>query len=214
MAANFSTLLHPINLHEQVCLWLKEDTPSFDYGGFVVGNSEEKAVIICKANGELAGSVFVDAIFGELGCTVTWFAQDGDSISKAMKVATVIGPVNKLLLGERVALNCLSRCSGVTKYAKQLKQISIENKWHGTVAGTRKTTPGFRMVEKYGLQVAGVDTHRYDLSSMVMLKDNHIWAVGSITTVSPYKLGCVSLLFSEQVLSIKSFITNVSMVTK
>jgi nicotinate-nucleotide pyrophosphorylase (carboxylating) len=53
--------------------------------------------------------------------------------------------------------------------------------WRGHVAGTRKTTPGFRVVEKYALLVAGASTHRHDLSQMVMLKDNHVWAAGSIT---------------------------------
>lgn len=48
--------------------------------------------------------------------------------------------------------------------------------WQGTLAGTRKTTPGFRVVEKYGILVGGADPHRHDLSSMTMLKDNHIWA--------------------------------------
>eukprot|EP00968_Pinguiococcus_pyrenoidosus_P021847 scaffold2930_cov244-Pinguiococcus_pyrenoidosus.AAC.14 len=52
---------------------------------------------------------------------------------------------------------------------------------HGSVAGTRKTTPGFRIVEKYALLVGGGATHRLDLSQMVMLKDNHIWSAGSIT---------------------------------
>jgi nicotinate-nucleotide pyrophosphorylase (carboxylating) len=51
-----------------------------------------------------------------------------------------------------------------------------------TLAGTRKTTPGFRLVEKYGMLVGGVDPHRHDLSQMTMLKDNHIWSSGSITT--------------------------------
>lgn len=51
-----------------------------------------------------------------------------------------------------------------------------------TLAGTRKTTPGFRLVEKYGMLVGGVDPHRHDLSQMTMLKDNHIWSAGSITT--------------------------------
>lgn len=53
--------------------------------------------------------------------------------------------------------------------------------WHGEVAGTRKTTPGFRVVEKYAMLVGGVSMHRQDLSGMVMLKDNHVWASGSIT---------------------------------
>ena len=53
--------------------------------------------------------------------------------------------------------------------------------WAGHVAGTRKTTPGFRIVEKYALLVGGAATHRLDLSQMVMLKDNHVWQAGSIT---------------------------------
>lgn len=61
--------------------------------------------------------------------------------------------------------------------------------WHGEVAGTRKTTPGFRLVEKYAMLVGGASTHRHDLSGMVMLKDNHIWASGSITQVCSYGAG-------------------------
>jgi nicotinate-nucleotide pyrophosphorylase (carboxylating) len=53
--------------------------------------------------------------------------------------------------------------------------------YRGIIAGTRKTTPGFRLVEKYGMLVGGADQHRYDLSSMIMLKDNHVWSTGSIT---------------------------------
>lgn len=53
--------------------------------------------------------------------------------------------------------------------------------YHNILAGTRKTTPGFRLVEKYGMLIGGCDPHRQDLSSMIMLKDNHIWSAGSIT---------------------------------
>ena len=53
--------------------------------------------------------------------------------------------------------------------------------YRNTLAGTRKTTPGFRLVEKYGMLVGGCDPHRHDLSAMTMLKDNHIWSTGSIT---------------------------------
>ena len=65
--------------------------------------------------------------------------------------------------------------------SKRFKDIAADAGWTGTVAGTRKTTPGFRLVEKYGMMVGGIDPHRHDLSSMVMLKDNHVWASGSIT---------------------------------
>lgn len=65
--------------------------------------------------------------------------------------------------------------------ARRAADIKARCEWHGFVAGTRKTTPGFRQVEKYALIVGGAATHRLDLSQMVMLKDNHIWSCGSIT---------------------------------
>jgi nicotinate-nucleotide pyrophosphorylase (carboxylating) len=69
-------------------------------------------------------------------------------------------------------------CSLIAR-SRRFRDIAQQTGWQGTIAGTRKTTPGFRTVEKYGMMVGGVDPHRHDLSSMVMLKDNHIWASGS-----------------------------------
>ena len=62
-------------------------------------------------------------------------------------------------------------------------QLVRKNGYHGILAGTRKTTPGFRIVEKYAMLVGGIDGHRYDLSSMIMLKDNHIWSKGAVVHV-------------------------------
>lgn len=165
--------------------WLAEDTPSFDYGGFVVGSAPRTAHLLCKSPGILAGRPFVDEIFRQLDCTVEWHAKEGDHIDTTgkgkVKVATVKGPTRKLLLGERVALNTLARCSGVATKSRKLLNLVREAGYTKTLAGTRKTTPGFRLVEKYGMLVGGIDGHRHDLSSMIMLKDNHIWAKGSIT---------------------------------
>ena len=71
--------------------------------------------------------------------------------------------------------------SGVATAAHAAMEVARAHGWSGKVAGTRKTTPGFGLVEKYALLVGGADTHRMDLSNMVMLKDNHIWSTGSIT---------------------------------
>lgn len=174
-------LLHPVTLKKLACDWLQEDTPGFDYGGFVVGEREELAVLLCKSPGVLAGAPFFDAIFNELGCTVEWSHPDGTWLEPITRVASVRGKVRHLLLGERVALNCLARCSGIATSAQKVTGLAKVAKWHGQVAGTRKTTPGFRLVEKYAMLVGGCSTHRYDLSSLVMLKDNHIWSAGNIT---------------------------------
>ncbi|XP_013398558.1 nicotinate-nucleotide pyrophosphorylase [carboxylating] [Lingula anatina] len=174
-------MLHPVTLREKVREWLKEDTPNFDYGGFVVGEKIETAVLLCKSPGVLAGAPFFEAVFNELDCNVEWLVSDGVFMKPIFQCAKVTGKVRHILLGERVALNCITRSSGIATLARRLKECAKQNNWHGEIAGTRKTTPGFRMVEKYALLVGGISTHRYDLSSMIMLKDNHIWSSGNIT---------------------------------
>ncbi|KAF2835818.1 nicotinate-nucleotide pyrophosphorylase-like protein [Patellaria atrata CBS 101060] len=162
--------------------WLEEDTPSFDYGGFVVGEELAEARLLGKSKGVLAGVPFFDEVFRQLDCTVEWHIPEGMSFDPITHCATVRGPVRKLLLGERVALNTLARCSGIATKSLTLMTLLRAAGYTSTLAGTRKTTPGFRLVEKYGMLVAGVDAHRHDLSSMTMLKDNHIWSAGSITS--------------------------------
>lgn len=133
-------------------------------------DSPEEAALLGKTKCILAGVPFFDAVFAELGCTVQWHAKEGDVITPPMRVATVRGPCRNILLGERTALNIVSRASGVATASRELVDIAASAGWHGEVAGTRKVTPGFRLVEKYALLVGGASTHRMDLSAMVMLK--------------------------------------------
>lgn len=177
---NYSHLL-PRHYRDLTHSWLQEDIPSFDYGGFVVGSKTEEAVLLCKSPGILCGVPFFDAIFEELGCKVEWLYEEGSRLEPVCEVARVSGPVNRLLQGERTSLNVLTRASGIATHARELADEKKRVGWSGEVAGTRKTTPGFRMVEKYSLLVGGVSTHRNDLSQMVMLKDNHIWSAGSVS---------------------------------
>ncbi|THX28788.1 nicotinate-nucleotide pyrophosphorylase [Aureobasidium pullulans] len=161
-----------------ISTWLAEDTPSFDYGGFVVGAAPATARLLAKSPGILAGVPFVDEIFKQLDCKVEWLVKEGELVGQNGKqhVATVTGPTRNLLLGERVALNVIARCSGIATKSDSLLQLLRKAGYKNTLAGTRKTTPGFRLVEKYGMLVGGCDPHRQDLSTMTMLKDNHIWA--------------------------------------
>ncbi len=174
--------LLPDNYKRIVSSWLDEDAPSFDYGGFVVGEDVAEARLLGKTEGILAGVPFFDEVFRQLDCTVQWHLEESESFEPVKHCATVRGPVRKLLLGERVALNTLARCSGIAKKSSYMLGLLREAGYKGILAGTRKTTPGFRLVEKYGMLVGGCDPHRHDLSAMTMLKDNHIWACkGSIT---------------------------------
>lgn len=163
---NFSALL-PQNLNSVIEGWLHDDMPSFDVGGLVVGSEEKTAQLWMKSSGVLAGKPFVQKVFDILGCQVQWHdnvAVEGEykEVSSTTKlcVATVTGPVHQILRGERTALNTLSRCSGVATISREASNIAKDLGWNGWVAGTRKTTPGFRVVEKYGLLVGGAATHR------------------------------------------------------
>ncbi|CAM9907716.1 unnamed protein product [Scytosiphon promiscuus] len=186
MEPDYQHLL-PHNWERLVKTWLDEDIPSFDVGGYVVGSKEERAILYGKTDGVLAGRPFFERVFTVLGCKVEWLVNEGSRIdvsssdSGRVEVATVTGACRHILQGERTALNVLSRCSGVATATSQAVQEAKAKGWKGYVAGTRKTTPGFRLVEKYALVVGGGATHRYDLSQMVMLKDNHIASAGGIT---------------------------------
>lgn len=170
---------------EDISRWLAEDVPSFDIGGFVVGEAQHTATLWCKQSGVLAGVPFAQEVFNQVGVQAEWHFKEGEFIKASgtdkVAVATVSGPVRKLLLAERTALNLLARASGVATESREITQLAKEAGYTGVIAGTRKTTPGLRAVEKYSMIVGGADPHRYDLSSMVMLKDNHVWSTGSIT---------------------------------
>lgn len=188
---DYSSLLPQSNLTPMIRSWLIEDHPTFDVGGLVVGTNIKTANLYMKSEGIFAGKPFVDAVFREVGCEITWnediaiegsyLIPNSNSDNGKITLAIVKGPANAILRGERTALNTLSRCSGVATaaYTSCQKMKKLHPNWSGSIAGTRKTTPGsFRIVEKYGLIIGGCNTHRLDLSQMTMLKDNHIWACG------------------------------------
>jgi len=180
-------ILPPIgDVRDTIKGWLKTDVPSFDIGGFVVGKKEETALLLGKSPGVICGAEFAKIVFDIMNLRVEWYKNDGDIITpeeaKAKKpIAKVTGEVRSILLAERTALNIMARSSGIATEARKMRDLGKAEKWHGEVAGTRKTTPGFSFIEKYSLLVGGVSTHRLDLSQMTMLKDNHVLSAGSIS---------------------------------
>ncbi|KAI3405835.1 BNA6 [Candida oxycetoniae] len=174
---------------QQITDFLSEDVPSFDFGGFVVGSKPETAFLYMKQEGLICGVPFAAEVFRQCELQVKWHFDEKtyihqnelDQSNGKIVVATVTGAAKNILLAERTALNLLARASGIATQSYITKKLAGENGYTGVIAGTRKTTPGLRLLEKYAMLVGGVDTHRYDLSSMVMLKDNHISSTGSIT---------------------------------
>jgi len=124
---------------------------------------------------ELAAAVFsaVDA-----SIVIVDSSRDGESVPAGAVLGTVRGPAGAVLMGERVSLNFLQRLSGVATLSRAYAR-AVEGT-RARVVDTRKTTPGYRALEKAAVAAGGCFNHRFDLASGVLIKDNHIAACGSV----------------------------------
>lgn len=161
---------------------LQEDITSEDISTMSVcpHRREAQVQLIAKADGVIAGLGVFEHAFTLLDPAVRVDARvrDGERIKSGQLLAMVYGDARVLLSGERVALNYLQRMSGIATYTRRMADALAGT---GTVlADTRKTTPGMRIFEKEAVRLGGGANHRYNLSSAVMLKDNHIDAAGGI----------------------------------
>ena len=137
--------------------------------------------LIAKADGIIAGLDVFARTFELLDSqsSVLFDVADGDEVHAGDHVGQVRGDARVLLSGERVALNYLQRMSGIATYTHRMAAALEGTKT--VLVDTRKTTPGMRVFEKAAVEIGGGSNHRYNLSTAVMLKDNHIDAAGSIT---------------------------------
>lgn len=143
-------------------------------------NDISEAEIIAKEDGILAGIEIAEITFKLLDKDMQFYRlkEDGQFLRKGDVIAKIKGKTRAILSGERTALNFLQRLSGIA--TKTRKFVDKVDKYKVRVADTRKTTPGIRVLEKYAVKLGGGSNHRYNLSDAVMIKDNHIRAVGSI----------------------------------
>ncbi len=161
---------------------LKEDMPFGDVStdSLFSGNEQSKGKLIAKQDGVLAGLNVFKRVFELLDEKVEFnvYFKDGDSIKNSDVILTISGATASILKGERIALNLLQRMCGIaTKTNTLVKAINNENI---RLVDTRKTIPNLRIFEKYAVTMGGGHNHRFSLSDAVMLKDNHIKAVGSL----------------------------------
>ena len=131
-------------------------------------------LVVCGL--EVAARVFARV---DRRLSVALVARDGEKIKKGGIVLRVSGPTASLLTAERTALNFLQRLSGVAtfsrRFADRAKPLGVR------IVDTRKTTPGYRALEKYAVRCGGCHNHRASLGEHVLIKDNHIAAAGSLT---------------------------------
>ncbi|MDA3852140.1 MAG: carboxylating nicotinate-nucleotide diphosphorylase [Spirochaetaceae bacterium] len=140
------------------------------------------AALKSKDEGILAGIDFFRRVFERVDSRVkvTPLKQDGDWITPGENIALVKGPTFSVLEAERTAINFLSFLSGIASYTKaHVEAVGEDNKC--VILDTRKTLPGYRHMSKYAVLQGGGQNHRMGLYDMVMIKDNHIDAAGSIS---------------------------------
>jgi len=165
--------------------WLREDVGHHDVTNDVPGDTRGR--LVAKEAGVAAGLDAAVAVFAYMGVDVVERVDDGASVSSGDVVLRTEGSARETLRGERVAVNVAGHASGVATKTRRAVDAAREVSDSVAVAATRKTTPGLRGVEKRAVVAGGGDTHRLDLSHMVMVKDNHIAEMGLEDAVAGFR---------------------------
>jgi nicotinate-nucleotide pyrophosphorylase (carboxylating) len=137
-----------------------------------------RAAFVARAPGVLAGLPAAQLVLAAVdpALTLEVHTPDGSPVERGTKLATVAGPLRSILVAERTALNFLQRLSGVAtltrKYADAVAGLKAK------VLDTRKTTPGWRLLEKYAVRMGGGANHRIGLYDGILIKDNHLAGLG------------------------------------
>ena len=167
----------------QVAAALAEDLGAGDVTAALVPPAQQvRAHIVAREPGVLCGTEWVTETFRQLdaGTRLEWLAQDGELIAGEFTLLRMAGSARAILTGERTALNFLQTLSATATSARRYVEAVA-----GTgcrILDTRKTIPGLRLAQKYAARCGGVQNLRLGLYDMVLIKENHIIAAGSIAT--------------------------------
>ncbi len=166
----------------KIAEFLLEDIPEGDRTteGLLSGKEEVTAVIQAEEDLIFVGEQIIDYFFDNTFKLSINF-KDGQSVKKDEIIAVISGRADLILSRERTLLNLLQRLCGIATLTS--KFVKIAEPYNVKILDTRKTTPGLRIFEKYAVVVGGGCNHRLDLSSGILIKDNHIKLVGSIREV-------------------------------
>jgi nicotinate-nucleotide pyrophosphorylase (carboxylating) len=143
-----------------------------------------RATIVARAAGVIAGLPIAEIVCAAVDPSLMFTAgtADGAVAQPGAELATLTGPMRSILTAERTVLNFLQRLSGVATLTRRYVEAAGG---HAQVLDTRKTTPGWRLLEKYGVRMGGGHNHRVGLYDGVLIKDNHLWALGGGAAAVP-----------------------------
>src|SRR6185437_14442915 len=173
----------PKDLGEQVAAALREDVGSGDVTARLVPDTQvAHGRVITREDAVLCGQPWVDETFCRLDSAIRidWHAHDGERVRADQIVFEIQGPARAVLTGERTALNFLQLLSGTATQTRRL--VDAVAGTGCTIIDTRKTLPGLRTAQKYAVRCGGAQNHRIGLFDMVLIKENHIAAAGSIAS--------------------------------
>lgn len=163
-------------------LALAEDVGEGDHSSkaSIPNNQTSKAKLLLKEDGIIAGVNLAERIFHHLDASIKFKAyyNDGKFCTQGNTIFEVEGNTQTILKAERLVLNCMQRMTGIATLTQRLVDLVSHTKVQ--LLDTRKTTPNFRMMEKWAVVIGGGKNHRFGLFDVIMLKDNHIDAAGGI----------------------------------
>jgi nicotinate-nucleotide pyrophosphorylase (carboxylating) len=150
----------------------------------VAAGQQARGRLLAKAAGVISGLAVAEEVFRRVDPTIVFtpLVADSDTVAAMKPIATIEGPAQSLLAGERVALNLLQRLSGVATLTARYVDAVRDTK--ARIVDTRKTTPGLRALEKAAVRHGGGHNHRFGLTDGVLIKDNHLAAVGGADRVA------------------------------
>jgi nicotinate-nucleotide pyrophosphorylase (carboxylating) len=139
------------------------------------------AQVLAREAATLCGTAWFDETFQQIdrSVTVTWHARDGEPLLPDAVVCELRGPAHSIVTGERTALNFLQTLSATATATRACVDLLVGT--HTRVLDTRKTLPGLRQAQKYAVRCGGGENHRLGLFDAILIKENHIAAVGSLT---------------------------------
>jgi nicotinate-nucleotide pyrophosphorylase (carboxylating) len=144
-------------------------------------DEKAEAFLLSKEQGILSGSDIFCDVFKKIDSNVSvrFMFKDGDTIEPNKKIAFLEGKVVSILKGERISLNLISFLSGIATQTNRFVK-AVKASGNAIILDTRKTLPGYRALSKYAVKTGGGENHRMGLFDMVLIKDNHIDACGTI----------------------------------